>query len=375
MSILLPFVVTANPSRSAYLTADFAGAMGHGCTNCTHLKRYTADLLAEGAVLDENENGVVDAPGPTHVNQNTGGPDVPGGDILPELAAHPTQQERVPGSGHGYACLAVMDGKTITHQICAVSICKQPLVNYKNRCFCKDHLEMGSVCGIIPCGQPVHSDRAVTCNNESHKDWHQKYLNRFSRLSFPGVQRVIWLVKMREMQPRLVLLSTLNFWNSTVQLGTMRFIRSVQGWGKCYSSESSPQVLKIIDNIWESHPDSRPSFLAYDDACNPLHHIVTQNPNSSWIKSTKFIMFYAESGAILPPQMDLNQTSFLFRFGTSPILTMPCDAGAEQRKPISEQTDQTRLRQKGLAAESGNRGGWEIAYSDAARPRSFGVIR
>jgi hypothetical protein len=39
-----------------------AGAMKHGCTRCTHLKRYTADLLAEGAVLDENESGVVDAP-------------------------------------------------------------------------------------------------------------------------------------------------------------------------------------------------------------------------------------------------------------------------------------------------------------------------
>ena len=53
---------------------------------------------------------------------------------------------------------------------------------------------------------------------------------------------------------------------------------------------------------------------------------------------------------------------------------MPCDAGGGQRKPISEQIDQTRLRQKGLAAESGNRGGWEIAYSDAARARIFGAI-
>ena len=53
---------------------------------------------------------------------------------------------------------------------------------------------------------------------------------------------------------------------------------------------------------------------------------------------------------------------------------MPCDAGAGQIQPISEQIDQTRLRQKGLAAESGNRGGWEIAYSDATRAQIFGVI-
>lgn len=36
------------------------GAMDHGCVNCTHLKRYTSDLLAEGAPLEGNEAGVVD---------------------------------------------------------------------------------------------------------------------------------------------------------------------------------------------------------------------------------------------------------------------------------------------------------------------------
>ncbi|KAJ7938559.1 hypothetical protein B0H13DRAFT_1563347, partial [Mycena leptocephala] len=39
-----------------------------------------------------------------------------------------------------------------------------------------------------------------------------------------------------------------------------------------------------------SHVDSKPSFLAYDDACNLLRHIVTQNPNSAWLSSTKFIV-------------------------------------------------------------------------------------
>ncbi|KAJ6612428.1 hypothetical protein B0H10DRAFT_2280214 [Mycena sp. CBHHK59/15] len=240
------FTVPAH--SSAHVLAESVwchGAMDHGSTNCTHLKRYTADLLAEGAVLDENENGVVDASGPTHPN------------------AVPI----VPGSGRGYARLAVMDGKTITHRICAISICEQPLVKYKNGCFCKDHLEMGSVCRIIPCGQPVHSDGA--------------FLNQFSQLSFPGVQHVI-------------------HWGqcgSYFRARSMYCLQTVQwscgcpiGWGKCYCSESSSQVLKIIDKIWESHPNSRPSFLAYEDACNLLHHIITQNPNSSWIKSTKFIV-------------------------------------------------------------------------------------
>jgi hypothetical protein len=33
-----------------------------------------------------------------------------------------------------------------------------------------------------------------------------------------------------------------------------------------------------------------PSFLAYDDACNLLRHIVTQHPNSPWIHSAKLIV-------------------------------------------------------------------------------------
>ena len=62
------------------------------------------------------------------------------------------------------------------------------------------------------------------------------------------------------------------------------------GWGKCYKLESSPQVLAIIDRIWSSHPEFRPSFLAYDDACDLLWHIVTQNQEDLWLKSTKFIV-------------------------------------------------------------------------------------
>ncbi|KAJ6521730.1 hypothetical protein B0H19DRAFT_973852 [Mycena capillaripes] len=279
------------------------GSMEHGCTRCTHLKRYTADLLAEGAVLDENGTGVVDAPEPSPENVTSS---VPEGDVPPlELPALPKQQERVPGSARGYSRLAVMDGKTIDHRICAVSICENPLVNYKNGRFCRDHLDMRYICGIIPCGRPVHSDGAVTCDMESHKDWHQKYLNRFSRLSFPGVQRVIRRQAANGTQTGPSLHSQLPELDGTpgeniihtFRARTTYCLQTVQwscgcpiGWGKCYRSESSSQVVKIIDRIWESHPDSRPSFLAYDDACNLLRHIVTQDPNSPWIHVTKLIV-------------------------------------------------------------------------------------
>ncbi|KAJ7912590.1 hypothetical protein B0H13DRAFT_1613336 [Mycena leptocephala] len=280
-----------------------AGSMEHGCTRCTHLKRYTTDLLAEGAILDQNENGVVDAP------QENADPSVPGPEIPPDLPVHPKQQVRAPGTPRGYTRLAVMDGKTISHRICAISICEGPLVNYKNGRFCKDHLEMSSICGIIPCGRPVHSAGAVTCDDESHKEWHQKYLNRFSRLSFPGVQRVVRRQagqnEANVPQTGPTLHSELPELQGTAgdnvvhtfRARTTYCLQTVQwscgcpiGWGKCYRSESSSQVLKIIDKIWEAHPDCMPSFLAYDDACNLLRHIVTQHPNSPWIHSAKLIV-------------------------------------------------------------------------------------
>jgi hypothetical protein len=98
---------------------------------CTHLKRYTADLLAEGAVLNENTAGVIDAPELVQVSflahfsstiysflSKEGAPGITSeGDLPPELHTLPKQQERVPGSARGYTRLAVMDGKTITHRV------------------------------------------------------------------------------------------------------------------------------------------------------------------------------------------------------------------------------------------------------------------
>jgi len=78
---------------------------------------------------------------------------------------------------------------------------------------------------------------------------------------------------------------------STYCLQTVQWACGIPiGWGKCYKSESSPQVLAILDRIWEHHPDSRPSFIAYDDACDMLRHIITQNPNSPWLATTKFVV-------------------------------------------------------------------------------------
>ncbi|KAK7033866.1 hypothetical protein R3P38DRAFT_2917807 [Favolaschia claudopus] len=283
-----------------------AGSMDHGCIRCTHLKRYTSDLIAEGIVLDANQAGVIDAPADPVQSENP--PTIPS-DMPSGLPSLPEQQVRQPGTARGYTRLATMDGKNIPHRKCAVSTCTGPLVNYKNGRFCKDHLGMHNICGIIPCGRPLHSDEAVTCALESHREWHQKYLNRFSRLSFPGVQRVIRRQTQQQdetgtssgptLQADLPALDGVAGKDviHTFRAGSTYCLQTVQwscgcpiGWGKCYRSESSPQVLGILNRIWENFPESRPSFLAYDDACNLLRHIVTQDPNSPWFNVTKLIV-------------------------------------------------------------------------------------
>ncbi|KAJ6587760.1 hypothetical protein B0H10DRAFT_1961350 [Mycena sp. CBHHK59/15] len=189
-------------------------------------------VVAEGAVLDQNENGVVDAP----VCQENVDPIVPGQDISPELPAHPRQQERVPGSRWGYTRLAVMDGKTISHHICA----RQTGQNEAN---------------VPQTGPSLHSE--------------------LPELNGTAGANVVHTFRAR----------------TTYCLQTVQWSCGCPiGWGKCYRSKSSSQVLRIINKIWEPHPNSRPGFLAYNNACNLLCHIVTQSPNSPWIQSTKLIV-------------------------------------------------------------------------------------
>lgn len=134
-----------------------------------------------------------------------------------------------------------------------------------------------------------------------------RWKSRFTRKDFPGVQRVIRRQQEAEQgghRPTLnVELPPLG--NTPGNQVVHRFrakttycLETVQwacgmpiGWGKCYKSESSSQVLSIINNIWppEQH-DTRPGFLVFDDACDLLRHIATQDPNNPWIETSKFIV-------------------------------------------------------------------------------------
>ena len=182
--------------------------------------------------------------------------------------------------------------------------CTAPLVNYKNGRFCQVHLELlGDQCGIIPCGQPKRAGNALTCDNPAHSAWEEAWMNRFQRISYPTMRCVIQ--EQRQVQGDdavLVRLPPLGDTPGTEVVHTFRAqtvycVETVQwscgmpiGWGKCYKSESTPQVLLILNRIWENHQDLQPSFLCYDNACDLLRHIVTQNLNDPWLKSTKFVV-------------------------------------------------------------------------------------
>ena len=161
----------------------------------------------------------------------------------------------------------------------------------------------------------MENNTALTCNNPHHKAWYAKYIARFRRLTYPGVRRVLRRQEANSPvggrqaatdRPTLSIHSNLPMLGQTPGdevvhtfnakkiycLQTVQWACGVPiGWGKCYRSESMPQVLKILDNIWEGAPlTERPGFIAYDDACGLLRHIVTQDALSSWLSSTKFIV-------------------------------------------------------------------------------------
>ncbi|KAJ7883331.1 hypothetical protein B0H13DRAFT_2235402 [Mycena leptocephala] len=290
------FTCEAHPTSKSLATAVresigenggvIPSAMEHGCTDYTHVKRYRLDLEREGVTLDGGDADVAESEsGPAQSIDQAAVP------LPPNLAEIlPQQEPPTEGSPRGYVRMAVMDGKTLKHRKCALEDCNNPLVNYKNGRFCETHLPLRNVCGIIPCGQPVHSAGALTCNNQAHIDWHKQYNNRFHRLSFPRVQRVI------RRQAALGDISGENVVH-TFRARSIYCLQTVQwacgvpvGWGKCYRGEGASQVLSILNEIWKDDPESRPSFIVYDKACDLLRHIVTQNPTDLWLQTTKFIV-------------------------------------------------------------------------------------
>ncbi|KAL7277984.1 hypothetical protein ACG7TL_007937 [Trametes sanguinea] len=225
----------------------FPRAFDHGCAECTHTKRYHADLAQEGFVAENGGNmaevaGIAEeeVDGDVLEVQAAAAP-VPEG--VPALPAN--QQAPDPGQTRGYVRMAVMDGKTITHRKCALEDCRQPLVDFRKGRFC-----------AFPWGAYMRSTGSQ------------------------GMR----IIRRQQAEPRAATQGNLPILHvelpplgdtpgdtviHTFRAKTIYCLETIQwacgmpiGWGKCYKSESAPQVLEILN----------------------------QNPHDSWIQTTKFIV-------------------------------------------------------------------------------------
>ncbi|KAG2008861.1 hypothetical protein CC2G_014247 [Coprinopsis cinerea AmutBmut pab1-1] len=142
-------------------------AMEHSCADCTHKKRYLQDLELEGVDLHGSGDGVVGQEGEEEQTVDLG---EASNNLPTNVPERPTQTAAPPeGSPRGYVRMAVMDGKTVGHRICSISTCTEPLQNFKDGRFCRNHIDMyKGICGIIPCGRPV-APGTLTCDDEDHK--------------------------------------------------------------------------------------------------------------------------------------------------------------------------------------------------------------
>lgn len=198
--------------------------------------------------------------------------------------------------------------------------CHNPLANYRDGIFCEAHLELAAQCGIGDCTAPV-TEGSKACNDPAHEQWYQAYIRRFGRLSFGGVTRIIRRTVAAQasrfgggtgipqddqspglsMNPRLPQGPNGEDGEAVIhhfRAGSIYCVQTVQwacgvpiGWGKCYKSESPSQVLRILNQIFSPNQiEDRPSFIFYDNACKLLAHIVTQDPHSTWLDTTRFLV-------------------------------------------------------------------------------------
>lgn len=181
------------------------------------------------------------------------------------------------------------------------------------------------ICGIGSCSDPVVGD-TKTCQRADHQAWHDKFNERWARVSFKGTSRIIR--RGAEAKENARLEGIVPEHGSTGGIASMRLqplppppidgqeaaenfniyhryraaeiycVETIQfacsvpiGWGKCYRSESPSQVLAFLNRIFELL-GFRPSFIAYDNACSLLAHIFGSAPiaNRSWHNTTRFIV-------------------------------------------------------------------------------------
>ncbi|TBU36590.1 hypothetical protein BD309DRAFT_984840, partial [Dichomitus squalens] len=198
-------------------------ALTHGCTGCTHVKRYYSDLEEQGAILDgvdPDQVADIDAEDEELVpNPQEGDIELPGNLAVPA----PVHQ----GAPVDYE-----------FQKCALDDCHNPLVDYRRGRFCEDHIDLqnhtalGIGNGKLDSPRVIRRQQAAPSNPGGHRPNLQVQLPPLA--DTPG-HEVVHTFRAK----------------TTYCLETIQWACGMPiGWGKCYKSESTPQVLDFINRIW-----------------------------------------------------------------------------------------------------------------------------
>ena len=156
---------------------------------------------------------------------------------------------------------------------------------------------------------------AKTCANPSHIDWHRNgwaILNGSLNLGY--IELFNDSTQQQRKQSRVEIATMMRQHLHYVQMpplqgipgehvmhmfhaGTICCIMTIQwsceyslGWGKCYNSESAPQVFKIINRMCADNAVSWTSFIAYNNASDLLWHIVTQELKTHTVNGLKQLL-------------------------------------------------------------------------------------
>ncbi|KAG9030081.1 hypothetical protein FS837_003375, partial [Tulasnella sp. UAMH 9824] len=179
------------------------GALVHTCKDCTHTKRYRANVP-----LGQQRHAVAEQPDDAE-GMALGNPENPDpvADLLHNLPNVQRPDTLVNGDGERVVRMAVMDGKEAGHAVSRIlwharisliglklcnaptpEPCRNPPLDFKQSRFCDEHAAYNQICGFAGCHDRV-AEGSKVCGRQTHQEFYRKWSARFGRTSVYSVSR------------------------------------------------------------------------------------------------------------------------------------------------------------------------------------------
>jgi CxC5 like cysteine cluster associated with KDZ transposases/CxC6 like cysteine cluster associated with KDZ transposases len=187
-------------------------------------------------------------------------------------------------------------------QHCAFDGCTAALANARGGSFCSHHeLVFGNKCRVRDCSNPqvVNTEACL-----DHQNMWQKHKQTHSRDHLMGVRRLIqrpqellpWQTPQHhphhphdEESPDFVRKHFFSPARSYCVETIVAPCGVVVAWTKFYKSESPTNILNFLDTIYPT-PNSRPSYICIDKACQVLRTCIANGSWDEWKNTTRFIV-------------------------------------------------------------------------------------